>query len=816
MSITNKLSQACFNAFNAVTVLAVLFCIIFMPNEPAHAQSAVCVKNVNNNLALNGVVASGTAKVGCALGPVWQTVAPVEFLPAASSPSGYLFVAYRPTTKRLFIGIDLKGDEDLSDQDVVYLLFDATNNDIFDEGDFYIKVKVSNSMSPIISGELCNQSTGAVEYYRFVTGTGWESVNTAGVASAITTKASLDYDNVPADMEDNIWNLELDMPVGLIVNGTTYFGIQTTGNFFGIGCYVFVDDGHQQAPQQGFVLKWPSSMVDRTITQQNIGGIPSSQANELGDANLNDVCFDVNFTAANPWEINSVVAGEYDYRLVRNSDNTFRVSFYSDGPGTNPAPLTNNGTVELRLRPYGNISASSSYDWIKTVSTDFNGYNQLRSAIFFYDFSKIPGSTGGPPTNWSNFSNIDFVCATMELKNFDHDDNLQNNSKNINYNYFQTSTYTHDFLVFGENLPNLKPGESTTIFLRMQSANELPEGKTGGMGGFLSQPSRWTWQSDFGRILWVSLVGVSLLVFLLLLKWRRTLRTKNYASALAVLVAIILCYQAACACFPKRPQRTERWQIKNADVLGIKTVKGKRDWYEMPIKYGEIKRVELEFSGKPLPYETVKQVLKPAGSDGNPNILRIPVKPGEVITALAFGQIDLDGPDGPIAPTSPTGFVQERATVLDTAVAQPRYLLREGYYSPNEYAGALIGSFDNFENSFVASRSNSVVVPDGANTLNLAVNAVRGSYAAITGAYEIFTTTTPSPSVPTHTMIQGDATYHIPPMLNIWEVLTSLNVYTYYQTIDMGEGGVIRGRTMHPWGSAHYSIYDTHEIIDHF
>src|SRR5204862_5753503 len=94
--------------------------------------------------------------------------------------------------------------------------------------------------------------------------------------------------------------------------------------------------------------------------------------------------------------------------------------------------------------------------------------------------------------------------------------------------------------------------------------------------------------------------------------------------------------------------------------------------------------------------------------------------------------------------------------------------------------------------------------------LRLSVNARRGEYAKVSGNFDIFTILTSGPSTPTHTAIQGDATFHIPPHYELWEVLTSLNVYTYYVTTDVDGNGRVRGQTRNIWGSAHMTIFDSH------
>jgi hypothetical protein len=789
-----------------------LFWILSIFNTSALAQSAVCIRNVHSPLTLDGVVADGLPTPGCVPEPaVWKLVEPLEFLPGNSSPGGYLYLAYYdpggPNNRRLFIGIDIANDDDLTDQDVVYILFDATNDGIFNEGDFYIKVPVTSSANAL-TGTQCDQSTGTAEYYRYVN-SGWEFVNTIGVASQIQSKCAYDYDASPGE-PPKIWNLEISIPVGLNVGGTNYFGLQTSGNFFGIGAYVFVDNGHHQAPQLGTVLKWPESMVDRGITDQDMG-FPASLATQLGDASLTDICFDVNFSVASPLMINGGAAHQGGTGLIQrtpdgtgHANNIFRVTFYFDGPGDVATAMTNQGTVEIWLTPFRSSgwTGYGSQTWKMTQSVDAGQFNHEKTVDFTFDFAH-------PPQDWVNWETAngqaDLVCADLFLEGFQYDQNNSNNSSHHNNNTFATSTSVFHFFMSAGGLPNLKRGESTTLFLRMQSTNDEEVTKKEGQGGLL-QFLDLEWPNSYSIVLTLGLLSAGLLIVLILAKLQHATTMKRYIGAFTMLTIVIMCYQISCICIrPTPPQiETSRFRLKNSDSLGIKAVKGENNLYEMPIKYGEIKRAEIEVTGRPLPYQAVKNDFKPATEKGDPNILRLPVKPGEVVTIIAFGKIDLDGLNGRKVPTSPTGFV-DSATVL-----QKDYLLKEGYYSPNEHDGALIGSFNNFETSFVIGSSLSIIVPSNATTLGLAVNAIRGKYKLITGAYEIFTINTPGPCVPTHTRINGDATYQIPYTLNPWEVLSSLNVYTYYQTVEVGPGGGVRSRTFYPWGFAHFSVYDSH------
>lgn len=790
-----RVLQACWKAGSGLIIAAALFAVVSISAASVNAQSLVCLKNVGDALTLNGVVAQG-AGGPCPVGPVWPNVAPVEFLPGGGSPNAYLFVAYKPDTKHLLIGLDLKGDPDLSSQDIVMFVFDANNSNSFDVGDFVIKVNIWNQ-GPIETGNTgalqgadCNQATGAVEVLRFGN-SGWEPTN-ANVGAEVKTKLSYDYE-VSTDPEDEIWNLEIAVPVGKVVDNTTQFNLNTSGSFFRIGAYIFMDIGHHDGsmnPQTGTVLKWPSEMVDRQITQQNLFGIPSTAPGELAVTDLADNCFDVNLNVPTPWEINGSAAKSQDHRIKRTGDNEFRVTFNFKGPGIAVGSLSNPGTVRLELKPY--TSGGTGPVISKDVNIDPAQFNKATTVTFHHDFAGA--------------ININFICATIKLIGFPRNDNKSNDSLNINYNYFTTSDYATEFMVNGDAIPHLKPGETGTVFMRMESFNDPEAGKPIA-GGVVSHPVRRAFGSNPAIVLTLIIFVGSGLILLLSRRWRHKPQVKVFASALALMMLVTLSLQIACK--RKQPPATAaigtpRWGITNAEALGIKPVEGQRGWYQMPISFGEAKMVQLTFQGKPLSYNTVTQTLTPAAPDGNPNILRVRVRPGGAVTILASGEIDLDGRDGPRTPTSASGQVAPVPTGRRT------YLLREGYYSPHEYAGAVIGSFDNFATSFVVGRSNSILVPTSSEQLSLAVNAELGSYGNIVGTYEISTIDTPGPARPTHTWLLGDATAQVPPSFPLWQVLTSLNVYTYYETFDRSNDGRIIGRTLNQAGGSHFSIYASH------
>nr|MBC8492857.1 hypothetical protein [Chloroflexota bacterium] len=606
--------------------------------------------------------------------------------------------------------------------------------------------------------------------------------------------------------------------------------LATTGNFFGVGAYLFVDRGHLTAePQTGQVRWWPNDglpdplpasvptppaipinavtprLLDFTYDDPETTDVAEHrpQADRLADVSLQNVCYDVNFDVSFPWKINGQAAASHDDRIKRGLSTPFPVTFRFAGPGPDPTPPANTGTVELRLKPYGNLGTGSQVEWIKEETGISANYDAARSVDFIYDFSKTPGTQDGPPSEWADYGEFSFICATMKLKDFPLDDDKSYNSnvENVNWNYFETSEYKQTFYITADGIPGLNPGESTTILLHAEMNNEGQN-----IGLMLASVL-----SPVATPIGVLVLSAAVLTTLLLVRLKRT-GTTSYKYALLLVVLLVLGVTASCAiicktcaiiCKEKQP--TSRWEFGNARELGITPMEGEPGWYEVPIRFGEIKGVELEVNGMPLPYRTQQIQLLPTASDNRPNMLPLQVKPQQVVTIVALGNIDLDGPGGPLEPTSAHGFIRRDTT------GQQRYLLRDGYYTPSEYAGALIGSFDGFrKTSFVVGRTASIMVPEGANTLTLAVNAIRGTYELVSGSFELSIIRTPPPQVPTFDDMQGDGTYEVPHTFSLWDTLTSLSVYTYYETVQLNETDMAVSRTRHPLAFSHYAVYDSH------
>lgn len=827
------------------------------------AADELCVITASSALAVDGVVAPGVSSGSCSADTLWPGVGPAEFQPGGSSPAAYLRIARISSTNRLRIGVDVAGDEDVSNFDAVLLFFDANNNGSWDDQDFAVKVFTSPSDVVINSGEDCSLPTGTVEYYQYNSAESTWDIDNAADAQ-ITANYAYDYD--APDSEDDVWNLEFEFPI----NAADPFHLSTAGNYFAVGGYVFADTGHNQESQLGTVLAWPGAVVSElTGVLPDISfsfsplQVTAPAPNTLANVNLEDVCFDVNFSTEYSFQINGVDHDNGDNHLNREDENRFRIGYYFDGPGDDPQPISNPGTINMSLTPYRAGEGAVDDAWVTPIDIDGTPYNfnQLHMA------DEVTLEFPGPlPT----IDDLSFICADLDLVDFQLDDDSSNNHKHVNLNYFATSTYEQTVRVSSAGIPDLQPGETASVWLKVVNNNEHPE-----VQSFINATQAETRPgSQGGDDLNQQLILVAVLLLVMILLVLLVFRKNSFARILVIIILLILLAMFLYLLYQKfaggaggdgtvdAPVGSPRWQVTNAAELGIKPLAGRPGWYEVPVTQGETKRLNVRFQGQPLSYTPERRRLEPA-VNGEPNRLDIPVEPGHVVTVIAIGKVDLDG-EGPLAPTMAGGYTEQ--TVIEAAAtadenadtqrvavmrkfyadnvphvpalkrlnkeatsAQPgttavqpdtapvtrkpdrNYPLTEGYYQPQQFAGALAGWFRGDEQSsgtFVLGRATSVIVPEGMNTLSLFVNAQWSAYPEIAGFYDLVVINTPAPTVPTRTVPGGDATYRLPIQLPSWHVLTSVNMYTFYPEVLVNDS--LTSTTVMPLSSAHFSIYDSH------
>jgi hypothetical protein len=795
-----------------------LLLIAFSVSEVA-AQTTLCVKELTSSPTIDGVVAEGASSGGCSFDTEWGGVSPAAFHPTSSAPEAQLYLAHRPSTDRLYVGVTVGADDELSEFDHALFYFDADNSNTWNDGDFAIQVQVSTADgsggSPLVNtGTMCNVSVGTITYWRYdegASGSGFDQFwkdDVPAAAASVTAAVAYDYTSSTGDdLEDEIWNLEVELPT----TGTN-FALDTAGpDYFAVGALLFIDDGHQTGTQLGDVRAWPSDLYDAAISVNAVnpnavdnavttGTFPA--ASDLATASIDDVCFDVNFTNANPWRINGLDAESGDHH-VNDGENTFTITFQYDGPAGS-GPLENDGTVELAMKPYGTLptgETSSSLRCAVTEDVVATNVNGTESVDFEVDLNDCEG--------WPNLGDLSFICVTLTLLDFQRDDNASNNAEHINYNYFETSQYAQRIFLSAEGIPGVAPGDEVTILLQADMDNEVPSGRRPDRGEAPAGPPL----PPFTPTGWLVLLTVALGLALLVETVRRTAPVHLRR---ALVFSVLVGFATVVACSPggmtngggdgggEDPDPgPQRWTFANADELGIRPVEGEPDWYTVPIRAGEIVPLELAFEGQPLPYEPERMELRPATEGGEPMMLRREVRPGQVLSIFAFGEIDPDGPNGNAQPVTADGMIAERDR-------RGGYLLGEGRYPPEEFVGTLVGSFQGFDGTaFPIGRETTIVVPEGARTLTLAVNAPLRLYPQMTGLLDLRFVDRPPLKVPTLGTLRGDATFDAPATLPVWGTLTSLNLYTYYEAEQRVDGRVV-AVTRQPIGFAHQVVYNSH------
>ncbi|MDH3974176.1 MAG: hypothetical protein OEV42_07840 [Deltaproteobacteria bacterium] len=832
MKVSQSLNKCMSQVRKDLLVAAMVFCSLLF-SDVVLADN-LCVRDFSSPPTVDGVVAPGASGT-CMADTIWSSVGPGAFDPVATSIESHIYIAQLTGPNRIRIGIDTAEDEDISQFDTVLLFFDANNSGgAWDNQDFALLIRMKNDDTILTSNEACNVNAETIEYYER-SGDNWQPNEAA--AASVTARYAYDY--TAPDPEDKIWNLEFDIPI----NAGPPFQLNTADPYFAVGAYVFASVGSNEPDTIiSQVRVWPAGLhsdatgVTPSISQWDSNlALIAPIANDLVNIVLEDVCFDMNFSMAEvPWQINNVDYEAEAELVKKNEINTFRLTYYFDGPEEIAAPISNPGTVKLGLMPYhagGPLLEEYTFQTKDVTATPIN-YNQTHTETFQFDFDAMADEF--------NREDATFVCAHAYLENFNLDDDLSTSSNYIsrNLNYFTTSEARHTLKLYGNALPNLKTGKIKKVYMQTVMHNEHPVIKTATASfGLTVNAKQSGLNCKFSSIAMILLIiGVVLLIIAIVyIKFSNT--SGILPKIIAVLGVLLILIALYLACFKTEPNMapdigSPRWELENADEVGIKKVEGKEGWYEIPLEKGDSKLLKLKFIGQPLPYITKKYKLK-AAVDGGPNKIDIPVKRNTVVTVIATGGVDIDGKDGPLPPTSAAGFTQQvtpsparlktkassplffNRTQLSigniTAIAQSnnRYLLTEGYYAPNQYAGAIIGSFDGFETSFLVGRHKSIIVPEGAKELSLAVNAMYGAYSVIEGLYDLSVIETPAPEVPTRTIPGGDATYHIPHSIQSWLALTGLHIYTYYQEDIIHNGNVI-STAARPWGHARYIIYDSH------
>ena len=787
MSILTAFDMRRFRWATALLLVAA----VALPQE-AWSQAKACARTATGTWTVTGVVAAGQTLGACAANANWARVVPLNMTPA-SAPTGNTTatgsISFTRFSDHLFVGMTVAEDQDLSDADQVVLVFDKEGDGTANAGDFFLRIDVGPA-TPITSAanpsQAACQFVATVHYFAYDADQGAFVGQADNVGSATVAKVAYDYDT-GGDPETHLWNIEIDMPLNRNINGTNFYPLKTAAPFFKMGAYVFLDQGHQvQGGQTGNVLRWPSTLQERQISEWD-QNFPAWVPTQLADIDLNDVCFNVTLAATlepTPWEINGAANPDGSAHLnPANQNNSFRVRFFYQGPGTSAANGPNSGKVRVTVMPFN----GSSFDpaWApEPVTVPMDQYNKHYTADFFAPANTFP-------------STMQWACSDLFLQDFTHDDDptAADNHIHINHNYIHTSDFTQPIAISTAGIPGLAAGQTTNVVMNLAATND-PSKPRRAFGPFeLPQPR--------------PLVLILFAVAVLALVAAATLR-KRRPIALVLVGAAVLAIAAGCV--KKRvPIGNGRWEIQNGDSLGIVPIRNKPGWYRMPIRQGEVKTLNVHFGDAQLPYQTRVEHLQ-FHSDSAPNRIRVPVQPGRVISVVATGLVDVDGKNGATPPINPAGFT--RKPIIEIAArgaaaraAAPRYLLSPLYDNPEQNVGTLIGSFDDFKSSFVIGTNRSIAVPNGAQQLTIAINALPADYKLGDGVFEVNIVDTSGPHVPTATPVAFDTPIDRPWFIPPWQVLTAMNVYTFYEVPvkDHKTNTTLTGLTS--LGQSHVTVY---------
>lgn len=175
---------------------------------------------------------------------------------------------------------------------------------------------------------------------------------------------------------------------------------------------------------------------------------------------------------------------------------------------------------------------------------------------------------------------------------------------------------------------------------------------------------------------------------------------------------------------------------------------------DRPLRPQEAFPIRLRVSasgGTPLtevPTQTIKvpataggTAIPPFHERSGTDAVVIAVKPGDRLHFTANGEVDLDG-RGPFPASGPDGRDA-------SSIGQRAFLL--GGEAGGRVGGALLGSFNNFANSFVIGTEGTVDVPGDVKELKLAVNDFEAGYGDNSGDGFAVTIATLPPLNPTDT-----------------------------------------------------------------
>lgn len=742
--------------------LFTLSILLFAPRVQAS-----CAPVLTSDLNINGVVANlgGFSITSCTGDQGWQGVVGRGFtvFGMPGTQNAWAFVAGRQggggSLSKIYIGIHVEGNAELNDADRVLLYFDGNNSGAFDDGDFAFFFKVGPAAT--VSGvEDCNKDPDAPTptIYKFQGGT-WIADTPPG--GSIVAKVAYDFNNVvPSDPENEIWELEVALDVAALNAAGLTLNAPNEGGAFRMGAKLFVND-----PGAGgtTVWRWPSAAssesnpaadtpnLDPTVTAANLE--PISFGN-CGDVIIESISSEApntsggyepnKFRVLNPGDFTGGGVVPVDKQTKFHARLRFQTTPMG-APAAIGAPNTGNGIFSLM--PWG-TNGSLIEVIARNQSESFNQINVIKDIDFNWPLNQTQYNQAN---GFFNSQQSGHTCMKLKLQGFPVNINEPGDQTQRNLTYIRTSTVKENFMITAEKCNKTAAG--------------APNKECSGKQEFIIQ-TRWA-----------------------------NLERKLQCPPNPTYAQLQKCEQQL------------RWTyvFPTATALGMKHLGN--GYYRVVLKEGQTLKVPVTIIGGLMPQPPQKFKISPraGGKAASPGSGEAPVdvsvKPGQVLTLISTGMVNLGGIlKGRNA--GPDGFGNREFTQKER-----QFLLRLGILTPSEHIGALIGSFDGFRTSFVIGAQSSLIVPDGADTLSLAVNDLAGEFDDNTGdGFEANILIGDLVSLPTRVGLAGNPAFGLPGVVAAGANLPQLQIDAYRRVPTKRR----RIAALRPAGFAVYAVFESH------
>lgn len=728
----------------SVFVMAMILC---------HASAfAECMPTVSNSIQVNGIVVSTASPglpVGCPGDQGWAGVFGQSFHdssgPDITFNSTIFLAGYNKysdaTLDSIYLGVHVENDPEIGNKDILTLYFDANGNNSWDNDlDFALLYKVGPMTPP--SGpdlETCYKEPQVQFYWYSPDSTSdkkpWKPQQ-EDAPNAITSKVSWDMDDTTLTGDPEKEIWELE--VGIDVANMTGFSAPSSGTGFGVGAKLYI----YQSPVDGRTpLRWPSNLT----VDNNPNHVSPNQGNVVAGSLIHPKvgdCADVVFW---PDKTTGVTATDNKGR-----SNKFTRLEEGDFDATGNALKQNHFVANVKFHNPSNLVDVVAFPNVGKVKFYINPWN-----VRFLG----PNNKGYP---------IGEYTVT-----FDH----LNQEKKVSFEWPQTKDQ-YGQTANDQPRQHLKVSEHTCLTVELDGfAVNLNEASD-----VVKRNLTYIQTSTVRDTFVISSIGVgpplgkTILDYILRVKWRNI-----------------------------PPASKKGWSYKFVNAKKVGLIDLGNGYFSMQMRLREEKRVEIEISGGDMPVPPQEYTLSPraAGVVLNPSSgdssLVIPMQPGEIVTIIAHGQIQVNPQDKRWPSNGPNGFSNARLA------AASQFLLSDDYYTPSQHIGALVGSFDNFETAFVVGTDYTFVVPAGVQELALGINDIIGAYDNNTGnGFDLHILITEPVFLPTRLASPGDANLGLPARPRAGSNLPELDI-DVFQTIKIE--GEEKATLLKPTGYVSYGVY---------